>query len=34
MHPEALVTEAEAAYQAQDADRIMDLFHPEVAVYR
>ncbi|WP_159904745.1 nuclear transport factor 2 family protein [Salinirussus salinus] len=33
MDPEALVREAEAAYQAQDADRIMDLFDPEILVY-
>lgn len=33
MDPEALVTEAEAAYQTQDADRIMALFDPEIVVY-
>ncbi len=33
MDPEALVREAETAYQAQDADRIMDLFDPEVVVH-
>ena len=33
MDPDALVTEAEAAYQAQDADRIMALFDPEIVVY-
>jgi hypothetical protein len=31
--PETLVEKAEAAYQAQDADRIMALFDPEVVVY-
>ena len=33
MNPEELVTEAEAAYQSQDADRIMDLFDQEIVVY-
>ena len=33
MEPADLVREAEEAYQAQDADRIMDLFHPEVVVH-
>jgi len=31
--PEDLVREAETAYQTQDADRIMELFDPEVVVY-
>jgi len=33
MNPEDLVKNTEAAYQAQDADRIMELFDPEIVVY-
>lgn len=33
MEPEAIVREAEAAYTAQDVDRIMELFDPEIEIY-
>lgn len=33
MDPEEIVTKTEAAYQSQDIDRIMDLFHPEILMY-
>lgn len=33
MNPEELVEQAEAAYQAQDLDRIMELFDPEIVWY-
>lgn len=33
MDPEEIVNQAEAAYQSQDLDRIMELFDPEIVVY-
>jgi nuclear transport factor 2 (NTF2) superfamily protein len=33
MDPHALVDEVEAVYQAQDADRIVELFDPDVVTY-
>lgn len=33
MNPKEIVEQAEAAYQAQDIDRVMDLFDPEIVFY-
>lgn len=33
MEPEEIVNQAEAAYQSQDVDRIMELFDPEIVWY-
>jgi nuclear transport factor 2 (NTF2) superfamily protein len=33
MDPEKIVEEVEAAYQSQNVDRIMELFHPEIVFY-